>query len=87
MRNLDLFWDTIIHHMSATPFLYLSQYSKSPVVAARPGDRIPAAMCSRCGFPGTHPSALACIDLLRARIAELEFKARAGSGGPPRTGE
>jgi hypothetical protein len=35
------------------------------------------AMCSLCGFPGTHPSAFACIHLLRARIAELEFKARA----------
>ena len=69
--------------MSATPFLFLSRYSKSPVVAARPGDGIPAAMCGRCGFPGPHPTPGACIDLLRARIAMLEFKAQIRDKFPP----
>ncbi len=37
-------------------------------------DEIPLGMCRRCGFPGPHPDAGACIDALRDRIAYLEFR-------------
>jgi len=37
-------------------------------------DAIPSAMCRRCGFPGPHATAAACITALRDRIATLEFK-------------
>ena len=43
-------------------------------------DGIPAGMCETCGFPGPHSGPGECIDVLRSRIATLEFKAKAGRG-------
>jgi hypothetical protein len=37
-------------------------------------DAIAPGTCLRCGFPGLHESAKACISVLRDRIATLEFR-------------
>lgn len=37
-------------------------------------DAIEPGTCLRCGFPGPHESAKACISVLRDRIAALEFR-------------
>jgi hypothetical protein len=39
---------------------------------ARRGEGVPPHMCLRCGIPGKHPTAAACIDALRDRLARFE---------------
>jgi hypothetical protein len=48
--------------------------------APGPKDGIPEGQCAACGFPGPHAGARECIDVLRDRIAVLEFK---GAGRRP----
>ena len=39
---------------------------------ARRGEGIPPGQCLRCGIQGNHPTAAACIDALRDRLARFE---------------
>jgi hypothetical protein len=38
----------------------------------RRGEGVPPHMCLRCGIPGKHPTAAACIDALRDRLSRWE---------------
>ena len=42
------------------------------VLAPRPQDELPKGTCRRCGFPGPHPTAEACIATLRDQLSMLQ---------------
>jgi hypothetical protein len=45
----------------------------------RDADAVPPNTCSKCVYPGPHPTPGHCIDTLRDRIAELQFRKSAPS--------
>jgi hypothetical protein len=51
---------------------------------ARASDILPENHCWRCGLRGEHNTALACIDALRDRLAELGDSGDGRRGGRPR---
>ena len=43
-----------------------------PLPPVQAADALPAGTCPRCGYPGPHTTAGACIDALRDRLARFE---------------